>query len=209
MLARLNSTQRVAGFEAVQLVSLVTEDPDRADQFVKQTLGELAAASPNSARRCSPSSTSSAMPRVRRQSSTPTETPCYGAFPGPNNCYRDRSRRTACMSLSRWRWFAERQPRHLRPDDGPMKRICTSVKNPAMTVAPDSLAVSGPSSVVRDPCPAARATQGSDPVRRDILPMPASPHVGLTTYDAKDPDTTYPPIRTCGHLRARRMCSSS
>ena len=46
MLARLNSTQRVAGFEDVQLVSLVTQDPDRADRFVKQTLGKLAAASP-------------------------------------------------------------------------------------------------------------------------------------------------------------------
>ena len=32
-------------------------------------------------------------------------------------------------------------------------------------------------------------------VRRDILPIPDVPHVGLTTYDAKDPDTSYPPIR--------------
>ena len=47
MLVRLNSTQRVAGFEDVELVSLVTQDPDRADQFVKQTLGKLAAASPD------------------------------------------------------------------------------------------------------------------------------------------------------------------
>jgi arylsulfatase A-like enzyme len=31
-------------------------------------------------------------------------------------------------------------------------------------------------------------------VRRDILPIPDIKHVGLTTYDAKDPDTTYPPI---------------
>jgi DNA-binding PucR family transcriptional regulator len=46
MLARLNSTQRIAGFEAVQLVALVTEDPDRADQFIKQTLGDLESASP-------------------------------------------------------------------------------------------------------------------------------------------------------------------
>ena len=46
MLARLNSTQRVAGYEDVELVSLVTQDPDRADHFVKRTLGELAAASP-------------------------------------------------------------------------------------------------------------------------------------------------------------------
>src|ERR1700739_1847533 len=30
--------------------------------------------------------------------------------------------------------------------------------------------------------------------RRDMLPIPDVKHVGLTTYDAKDPDTTYPPI---------------
>lgn len=36
---------------------------------------------------------------------------------------------------------------------------------------------------------------GSDPVRRDILPIPDVQHIGLTTYDAKDPDTSYPPIR--------------
>ena len=46
MLARLHSTQRIARFETVQLVSLVTQDPDRADQFIKQTLGELETASP-------------------------------------------------------------------------------------------------------------------------------------------------------------------
>jgi arylsulfatase A-like enzyme len=33
------------------------------------------------------------------------------------------------------------------------------------------------------------------PVRRDVLPIPDLPHIGLTTYDAKDPDTSYPPIR--------------
>src|SRR6478752_4960156 len=31
-------------------------------------------------------------------------------------------------------------------------------------------------------------------LRRDILPIPDVKHVGLTTYDAKDPDTAYPPI---------------
>ena len=31
-------------------------------------------------------------------------------------------------------------------------------------------------------------------VRRDVLPIPDPQHVGLTTYDAKDPNTTYPPI---------------
>jgi arylsulfatase A-like enzyme len=35
----------------------------------------------------------------------------------------------------------------------------------------------------------------ADTVRRDILPIPDVAHVGLTTYDAKDPDTSYPPIR--------------
>src|ERR1700731_4907162 len=41
---------------------------------------------------------------------------------------------------------------------------------------------------------AARAASEQDAVRRDILPIPDVKHVGLTTYDAKDPDTTYPPI---------------
>ncbi len=35
----------------------------------------------------------------------------------------------------------------------------------------------------------------ANPVQRQILPIPDQPHVGLTTYDARDPDTTYPPIR--------------
>ena len=29
---------------------------------------------------------------------------------------------------------------------------------------------------------------------RSILPIPDAKHVGLTTYDAKDPDTRFPPI---------------
>ena len=29
---------------------------------------------------------------------------------------------------------------------------------------------------------------------RSILPIPDRQHVGLTTYDAKDPDTKFPPI---------------
>jgi arylsulfatase A-like enzyme len=36
------------------------------------------------------------------------------------------------------------------------------------------------------------STQGK--FQREILPIPDIPHVGLTTYDAKDPDTRYPPI---------------
>jgi hypothetical protein len=32
-------------------------------------------------------------------------------------------------------------------------------------------------------------------VERNILPIPDRPQFGLTTYDAKDPDTKYPPIK--------------
>jgi arylsulfatase A-like enzyme len=32
------------------------------------------------------------------------------------------------------------------------------------------------------------------PVVRDVLPIPGTKHVGVTTYDAKDPNTAYPPI---------------
>ncbi len=31
-------------------------------------------------------------------------------------------------------------------------------------------------------------------ISRTVLPIPDRTHVGLTTYDAKDPDTKYPPI---------------
>ena len=36
----------------------------------------------------------------------------------------------------------------------------------------------------------------SDPneIQRSVLPIPDRKHVGLTTYDAKDPDTSFPPI---------------
>ncbi len=31
-------------------------------------------------------------------------------------------------------------------------------------------------------------------IARTHLPIPTRQHVGLTTYDAKDPDTSFPPI---------------
>ncbi len=34
----------------------------------------------------------------------------------------------------------------------------------------------------------------TDNIQRSILPIPDTQHVGLTTYDAKDPDTKFPPI---------------
>src|SRR6202158_1951208 len=43
---------------------------------------------------------------------------------------------------------------------------------------------------------AAPAAAAEAAVRREHLPIPDVKHVGLTTYDAKDPNTTYPPITT-------------
>src|SRR5688500_4389062 len=33
-----------------------------------------------------------------------------------------------------------------------------------------------------------------DKIQRSILPIPDEQHVGVTTYDAKNPDTKFPPI---------------
>jgi DNA-binding PucR family transcriptional regulator len=44
MVARLDSPQRVVFFDEVQLVALMTTDPDNAEQFVRQVLGDLALA---------------------------------------------------------------------------------------------------------------------------------------------------------------------
>jgi DNA-binding PucR family transcriptional regulator len=41
MLARLSSTEPLATYEEVELASLVTQDPERAEQFVRRTLGAL------------------------------------------------------------------------------------------------------------------------------------------------------------------------
>ena len=45
-----------------------------------------------------------------------------------------------------------------------------------------------------------------DDVSRTQLPIPDVKHPGLITYDAKDPDTKFPPIETCGRRRARPTC---
>ena len=44
------------------------------------------------------------------------------------------------------------------------------------------------------------------PISRDILPSPDVPPSGLTTYDAKDPETKFPPIGRSDHPKARRTC---
>lgn len=37
--------------------------------------------------------------------------------------------------------------------------------------------------------------KAADPVGREVLPIPDIPHIGFTTFDAKDAETKYPPIR--------------
>jgi DNA-binding PucR family transcriptional regulator len=46
MMARLGSPQRIAGFTDVELVALITADPERADRFIKHTLGDFESAVP-------------------------------------------------------------------------------------------------------------------------------------------------------------------
>jgi DNA-binding PucR family transcriptional regulator len=44
MMARLGSAQRVVRFAEVELIALITADPERADRFIKHTLGEFESA---------------------------------------------------------------------------------------------------------------------------------------------------------------------
>ncbi len=46
MLIRLRSPHRIAFFTDVEMVALLTENPDGADDFIKNTLGDLESASP-------------------------------------------------------------------------------------------------------------------------------------------------------------------
>jgi DNA-binding PucR family transcriptional regulator len=46
MMAQLGSAQRVASFTDVELVALITADPERADRFIKHTLGDFESAGP-------------------------------------------------------------------------------------------------------------------------------------------------------------------
>lgn len=41
MLARLSTSRQIATHDEIELVSLVTHEPERAEQFVRRTLGEL------------------------------------------------------------------------------------------------------------------------------------------------------------------------
>ena len=49
-----------------------------------------------------------------------------------------------------------------------------------------------------------------DEIQRQVLPIPDRPHVGLVTYDAKDPATSFPPIEPLrppdGRAERARSC---
>ena len=45
-----------------------------------------------------------------------------------------------------------------------------------------------------------------DSQQRSVLPIADRAHVGLITYDAKDPDTTFRRSSRCGRRRAHRTC---
>jgi arylsulfatase A-like enzyme len=44
------------------------------------------------------------------------------------------------------------------------------------------------------PTPSPGTGPAQPPIMRQVLPIPDAQHVGVTTYDAKDPNTKYPPI---------------
>jgi hypothetical protein len=57
--------------------------------------------------------------------------------------------------------------------------------------------------------PKAKSTPpaASEPhLAREHLPLPDPKHVGLTTYDAKDPNTKYPPIKELRPPRGAPTC---
>ena len=43
--------------------------------------------------------------------------------------------------------------------------------------------------------PAPALNGGPEPVQRQILPIPDAPYTGFVAYDARDPETKYPPIK--------------
>jgi arylsulfatase len=49
-------------------------------------------------------------------------------------------------------------------------------------------------------------TNAPDRHARSVLPIPDRPAPGLTTYDAKDPDTAFPPIEPLLPRRALPTC---
>src|SRR6201991_3650856 len=45
-----------------------------------------------------------------------------------------------------------------------------------------------------DPKPGGEMSSENEKIKRDVLPIPDRPYEGPITYDAKDPDSSFPPI---------------
>ena len=87
------------------------------------------------------------------------------------------------------------RPRGDEGDAGARQRVVRgAVVHPARVEARStSCGATVKRSICRDRRPSPMP-DASDHLARTVLPIPDIPPVGLTTYDAKDPDTTYPPI---------------
>jgi hypothetical protein len=46
-------------------------------------------------------------------------------------------------------------------------------------------------------------TNSNHNLQRSILPIPDQKHVGLTTFQAADPDTSYPPVHSACNGRVK------
>ena len=73
----------------------------------------------------------------------------------------------------------------------PKKKVAAKNSVPTTKSVPTKKAASATKAAV-----ARKATPAAPKLAREQLPIPDAKHVGLTTYDAKDPNTKYPPITT-------------
>ena len=66
---------------------------------------------------------------------------------------------------------------------------------PAKKTAPKKKAATKKVAAPKAPPAPIAKVMAETPLSREHLPIPDPKHVGLTTYDAKDPNTKYPPIK--------------
>jgi hypothetical protein len=99
----------VVTFEDVQLVALVTEQPDAADQFVKHTLGQLESAGSelqDSLRGFLEEGCNAVRTAARFRTHRNTLLRRCAGSSAPKHCSRDRSSTIASRSQSRWKCCA-------------------------------------------------------------------------------------------------------
>ena len=75
---------------------------------------------------------------------------------------------------------------------------------PVKKAAPKKKAATQRVAAPKAPPALAAKVKAEAPLAREHLPIPDPKHVGLTTYDAKDPNTKYPPTDGL-HAAATRL----